>query len=85
MRIYMQQPAAEGVALRFFHLSLQKDLLGGWSLVRESGYQGSAGRVIKKHFADRQEALAAMIKLRDLQLNKGYRVVFAQGDSLPSG
>ncbi len=85
MRIYMQQPAIDGSAPRFLHLSLQKDLLGGWSLVRESGYQGSAGRVTKKHFTDRETALSAMIRQRDIQLNKGFRVVFAQGDSLQKG
>ena len=80
MRIYLQtQPAPEHPP-RFYHLFLQKDLINGWSLVRESGRQGGSGRVTKKHFDDRDAAMTALIAARDSQLKRGFRVVFVKGD-----
>ena len=80
MRIYLQTPPDSENAPRYYHLFLQKDLIDGWSLVRESGRQGAAGRVTKKHFTDREAAVAALINARDAQLKRGYRVVFVKGD-----
>lgn len=79
MRIYMQTPPAAGDSPRFCHLILQKDLLDGWSLVRETGPQGRAGRVTKRHFESHDDATEALTEERDLQLRKGFRVVFAEG------
>jgi predicted DNA-binding WGR domain protein len=79
MRIYMQMPALEGKPPRFYHLFLQPDLLEGWNLVRESGYQGSSGRVKREHYPDYEEAEAAMLQSRDAQIKRGYRVVFVEG------
>jgi len=78
MRIYMQIPPSDAGAPKFYHLLLQEDLLEGWTLVREWGFQGAAGRVVKDHYPDRDSAEAAMLKLRDAQLKKGYQVVFMQ-------
>ncbi len=80
MRIYLQTPPTSEAAPRYYHLFLQKDLLDGWSLVRESGQQGKSGRVSKKHYAARDEAVDALIRARDAQLKRGYRVVFVKGD-----
>ena len=79
MRIYLQTMAAPDQPPRFVHLILQRDLLGGWSVVRESGYQGRPGRVRRDHFEEREEAERALIVERDKQLGKGFRVVFAEG------
>ena len=80
MRIYMQtQPGSEG-APRYYHLFLQEDLLEGWTLVKESGNQGSSGRLQRVHFSTRDEAQEALEKARDAQIKRGYRVVFAKGD-----
>ena len=76
MRIYMQIPPTDGRTPRFYHLHLQEDLLEGWTLVREWGFQGAGGRVVRDHFADREQAEQAMLAIRDAQLGKGYRVVF---------
>lgn len=81
MRIYMQMPTVEDRPPRFYHLHLQEDLLEGWTLVRESGYQGYAGKVRKDHFASRDQAMEALMQARDSQIKRGYRVVFAQGDN----
>ncbi len=78
MRIYMQIPPQDDKAPRFYHLHLQEDLLEGWSLIREWGYQGARGRVVREHFPDRESAEAALVRTRDEQLKRGYRVVFLQ-------
>jgi len=80
MRIYMQTPVSGAENMRFYHLMLQSDLLGGWLLVREWGYQGSSGRVKKNHYRGLDQAQEALFKARDQQLKRGYRVVFMAGD-----
>lgn len=79
MRIYLQMPAEEGKPLRFYHLFLQPDLLDGWSLVKEWGYQGSGGRLKREHYPDYGAAEQALLNGRDAQIKRGYRVVFVQG------
>ena len=54
MRIYMQTPVGEDAAPRYYHLHLQEDLLEGWTLVRESGRQGSSG--LRRRLARANEA-----------------------------
>jgi predicted DNA-binding WGR domain protein len=81
MRIYMQTPVTDDSPPRYYHLFLQEDLLGGWSVVREWGFQGSSGRVVRDHFATREAAESAVISGRDTQLKRGYRVMFMQGDT----
>ena len=79
----MQTPPAPGEPLRFCHLLLQKDLLGGWTLVREAGRQGASGRVTRRHFADREAAEQALMQARDRQSANGFRTVFAEGVTTP--
>lgn len=79
MRIYMQTLYSPEQPLRFYHLHLQPDLLGGWTLVRESGLQGGRGQVKKEYFDNRSEAERSLIRRRDMQLKRGYRVVFREG------
>ena len=82
MRIYMQIPPEGDKAPRFYHLHLQEDLLEGWTLIREWGYQGARGRVTRELYPDRESAEAALLRVRDEQLKRGYRVVFLHtGDS----
>ncbi len=79
MRVYMQIPAIDDKPPRFYHLFLQQDLLGGWSLIKESGYQGGRGRVKRDHHKSRIDAEEALVATRDSQIKRGYRVVFVQG------
>ncbi len=79
----MQTPVGEDAAPRYYHLHLQEDLLGGWTLVREWGRQGASGRVIKEHYPHREGAEQALLVVRDEQLKRGYRVVFIQGLEQP--
>ncbi|MCF6255205.1 MAG: WGR domain-containing protein [Gammaproteobacteria bacterium] len=84
MRIYLQTPPAMDSHPRYCHLFLQEDLIGGWTLVKESGRQGSSGRASRLHFDDHDEALAALIAARDAQIKRGYRVVFIKGEQAPA-
>ncbi len=80
MRIYMQTPpGGDPPWPRFYHIIVQRDLLGGWTMVREWGHQGSGGRVVKDHFEELDEAVEALGKARDSQLKRGYRIVFSEG------
>ncbi len=80
MRIYLQQPSIDGKAPRFCHLHLQEDLISGWMVIIEAGHQGLAGRVARSHFEEHDDALQALMKSKDAQINKGFRIVFAQGE-----
>ena len=82
MRIYMQIQPVGDKAPRYYHLHLQEDLLEGWTLIREWGYQGASGRVKREHFDDPAAAQAAMMKIRDEQIKRGYQVVFMQAQPL---
>jgi len=81
MRIYMQIPPEGDKAPRYYHLHMQEDLLEGWTLIREWGYQGASGRVKKEHFQDREAAEATLMRARDEQIKRGFRVVFMQSDN----
>jgi len=83
MRIYMQTPGAPGGRPRFCQLSLQADLLSGWNLVRETGYQGYAGQIQRTRFDSREVAEQAMAKIRDGFVRRGYQTMFTEGQSPP--
>ena len=80
MRIYLQLPASTDQAPRYCQLVLQEDLLGGWTLIRESGRQDLGGRAKREYFASREAAQRALMNARDSQVARGYRVVFMEGD-----
>jgi predicted DNA-binding WGR domain protein len=80
MRIYLQIPAHDEQPTRYFQLVLQEDLLGGWTLIREAGRQDLGGRTKREYFTTQEAAQRALIKARDKQLARGYRVVFVEGD-----
>ena len=80
MRIYLQMSASGDQPPRYCQLLLQEDLLGGWTLIRESGRQDAGGRSKREHFTNHEAAERALIKARDSQVARGYRVVFVEGD-----
>ena len=80
MHIYMQNIAIDRISPRFYHLMLQKDLLEGWTVIREWGAQGSPGRVRRDQHMSREDAISALMDFRDAQLRRGFRVVFSQGE-----
>lgn len=83
MRIFLQTPYSSDRPQRFYHLFLQEDMLGGWSLVKEWGFQGASGTMQKEHFKEREQAIEAMLRSREQQLKRGYKVMFFQGEDMP--
>ncbi|WP_149194859.1 WGR domain-containing protein [Luteimonas suaedae] len=83
MRLLLQQPAESHEAPRFVQLMLQPDLLGGWTLIRESGQIGGRSQLRREQFMDQASAAAALEQARDLQLKRGYRLVYAKGADAP--
>lgn len=79
MRIYMQSPAGVAEAPKYCQLMLQQDLLGGWTLLRETGQPGGRISLKREQFLDYGEAQAAFERARDQHLKKGFRVTFLQG------
>ena len=79
MRLLLQQRPDGPEAPRFVQLILQPDLLGGWTLLRETGQTGGRSTLRREQFADQSSAMAALEKARDQQLKKGFLLMFAQG------
>jgi len=85
MRIYMQRPPSGGESPRFFQLTLQQDLFGGWLLVREWGQLGSRASSKRSMFLDQERAEAELEALRAQQSEKGFQVMFTRGADAPVG
>ena len=83
MRLLLQQRPDGREAPRFVQLMLERDLLGGWSLVRESGLIGGRSQLRREQFPDQAAATAAFEHARDLQLRKGFQVMYAPGAGAP--
>jgi predicted DNA-binding WGR domain protein len=86
MRIYLQMPASGEQLPRYYQVLLQEDLLGGWTLITESGrLDAGGGRIRREYFTTHEAAERALFKVRDSQLARGYRVVFVEGDRITRG
>lgn len=81
MRLLLQQRPEGREAPRFVQLMLQPDLLGGWTLVRETGQIGGKSTVRREQFLDQDSAVAALETARDAQLKRGFQLMFAEGAS----
>lgn len=79
----MQSLPASPEPQRYVQLILQQDLLGGWSLIRETGQQGTRGSVRREQFLNLEAAQDALAKARDQQIKKGLKVMFSQGAEEP--
>ena len=79
MRLLLQQRPEGREAPRFVQLMLQPDLLGGWTLVRETGQIGGKSTVRREQFLDQAAAVAALEGARDAQLKRGFQLMFAEG------
>ena len=60
MRLLLQQRPDAREAPRFVQLTLQPDLLGGWTLLRETGQTGGRSTLRREQFLDHASALAAL-------------------------
>ena len=83
MRLLLQQKPNAGESPRFVQLTLQQDLLGGWTLLRETGQIGGKTQLRREQFLERDAAVSAFEKARDTQVRKGFQVMFAQGAQAP--
>jgi hypothetical protein len=83
MRMFLQQPPATGAPSKFCQLTLQADLLGGFTLLRESGEIGGRSQVRRSVHTDRDSAIAAFEAARDRELQRGLRITFAEGAQPP--
>ena len=83
MRLLLQQKPLAGETPKYVQLILQQDLLGGWNLLRESGQIGGKAQLKREQFLDRDAAIGAFEKARDLQIKRGFQVMFAQGADAP--
>jgi len=83
MRLLLQQRPDGHEAPRFVQLMLEPDLLGGWNLVRETGQIGGRSQLKREQYLDQAAAVAALEKARDLQLKRGFQLMFAQGSDAP--
>jgi predicted DNA-binding WGR domain protein len=81
MRLLLQQRPEGREAPRFVQLMLQPDLLGGWTLVRETGQIGGKSTVRREQFLDQQSAVSALESARDQQIKRGFQLMFAEGAS----
>lgn len=75
----MQNHADAGEAPRYYQIDLQQDLLGGWTLYREWGQQGSRSSSKREVYLERDAAINAFESARDTQLRRGFQVMFSRG------
>jgi predicted DNA-binding WGR domain protein len=79
MRVFMQTRPIGADAPRYYQIVLEQDLLGGWTLFREWGQQGARASSKRELYLERDAAVSAFEHARDLQLRRGFQVMFAQG------
>ena len=84
MRLLLQQKPLAGEAPKYVQLILQQDLLGGWTLLRESGQVGGRSTLRRDQFLDQPSALKALEAARDAQLKRGFQLMFARGSDAPA-
>ena len=60
---------------RFYSMSVQPNLFGEWSLLREWGRIGSAGQFVSGGFASEHEAALAMAEHLKTKPSNGYETV----------
>ena len=85
MHLYLQTPPAAGQAPRYCRIALEQDLLGGWTLYRESGTEGGRATLKREVYLERDAALAAFESARDAQVRRGFKVMITQGVEMPHG
>ena len=83
MRDLMQQPPQGQESPRYVSISLQQDLLGGWTLLRESGLIGGKSQLKREQYLETESAIEAFEKARAAHTKKGFQVVFVQGAAEP--
>ncbi len=81
----MQTQPSGNESPRYYQLVLQPDLLGGWTLIREWGTTGGKSSIKREFFYQRDLAENALMQSRDLQIKRGFQVMFMRGMEAPYG
>jgi predicted DNA-binding WGR domain protein len=71
LKLHRRDPARN--MARFYTVRLHRDLLGGWSVIREWGRIGRAGRVRIDLHSELDPAKAAAERLGHVKRRRGYR------------
>lgn len=59
---------------RFYLMTVQRDLFGGATLMREWGRIGSAGKLQQSHYSDEGQAVDELATLAQQKFKRGYRI-----------
>ncbi|NPD15117.1 WGR domain-containing protein [Xinfangfangia sp. D13-10-4-6] len=57
---------------RFYRMTIERDLFGGSSLIREWGRIGCRGQLLVERHGDEGQAINALLKLARTKRNRGY-------------
>jgi Uncharacterized conserved protein len=57
---------------RFYRLDIERDLFGGFLLMKQWGRIGARGRVVAEHYESEAPALDALQKQAERKRRKGY-------------
>ena len=70
-RFYLRRIAPPNCC-RFYQATVQRDLFGAWTVIREWGRIGSPGRVRIDAYASRDQAVLALGRLHQAKCRRGY-------------
>jgi len=59
---------------RFYLMTVQRDLFGGATLIKEWGRIGYAGKLQRSHHSDEGQAVDALATLAQQKFKRGYRI-----------
>lgn len=71
-RLYLCRVEPKQRMSRFYVLSIEPTLFGGYCLVREYGRIGRGGRVMRQFFSTADAALGELNRLRRVKERRGY-------------
>lgn len=72
MQSYLEKRDPAKNLSRFYSLRVLPNLFGEWSLQREWGRIGQAGKVRSLHFPSQEDATRALLKLEAAKRRRGY-------------
>lgn len=75
--VYLRREDAARNMARFYVMAVQATLFGEWALVREWGRMGQPGRTLSVPYPSPAEAQAALDRLHQAKVKRGYRRLFA--------
>ncbi|MFT6073736.1 MAG: putative DNA-binding WGR domain protein [Yoonia sp.] len=74
-RLHLRRDVPAKNMRRFYLMTVQRDLFGGASLIREWGRVGSPGKVQVEHHPDEGRAVDALADITQRKRKRGYRFV----------